>query len=167
MELTLYDLIDTYEYDELHDVFKGCYDEHYKRAGFEKVFNQLKDSTEISLNDCKICISRIDDPNPYDEVTDDKNQSLSYTSWSDWLGMNIDLETLKKYNSKEVICHCLWEMTSLGYDEEDIEEASRRVLSALANQNELDDLEEQEASKSILKKLLKHEIESSSSSEEF
>lgn len=57
--------------------------------------------------------------------------SLVYTPWEQWLGMDIDLQTLQDYTAAQVAAHCLWEMTFYGYEESQVQaerdELQRRV----------------------------------------
>ena len=49
------------------------------------------------------------------------NYAIEFTSWPEWLGMNISENSLKEYNELEIISHCLYEMTFVGYNEEEIQ----------------------------------------------
>lgn len=57
--------------------------------------------------------------------------AIELDPWSEWLGMEIDRETLGKYQAPEIVAHCLWEMTCFGFNEAAIgaqrEELQRRV----------------------------------------
>ena len=46
--------------------------------------------------------------------------AIEYTPWKEWLGMDVSLESLRKFNELEIISHCLYEMTFAGYDEDEI-----------------------------------------------
>ena len=52
------------------------------------------------------------------------NQEVTYgiefTDWAEWLGMEIDPETLSSYSEVDIIGHCLWEMTFFGYSQQAI-----------------------------------------------
>lgn len=43
--------------------------------------------------------------------------AIELEPWSEWLGMEIDPDTLAKYSESEIVAHCLWEMTCFGFDE--------------------------------------------------
>ena len=55
--------------------------------------------------------------------------SIEFAPWSEWLSMTIDSKTLKEFSPAEIAAHCLWEMTFIGFDEENIED----VLEDLKN----------------------------------
>jgi len=183
METTLYDLICAYDFVDLEEVFVKLYNEDYIRnsVGYESVFELLKeidDSTKLS--DYLIHIREGEEnkkKRPWHfvsgkRVEDDLYSDLSLTSWEEWLGMRISPETLLNHSGREIICYCLWEMTFYGYDEKQIDkkrkslenEYSRNIESLM---DELEDIDDDEEGKKILKELLKYEIESSSSEDDF
>jgi hypothetical protein len=53
--------------------------------------------------------------------------ALELRPWSEWLGMDIDADTLGKHLSSEIVAHCLREMTWFGFDETAID-AQRQEL---------------------------------------
>lgn len=57
--------------------------------------------------------------------------SLVYTPWEQWLGMDIDPQTLHAHTTAQIAAHCLWEMTFYGYEESQVQgerdELQRRV----------------------------------------
>jgi hypothetical protein len=70
---------------------------------------------------------------PPEMVKDDAigNREVSYaiefTDWAEWLGMEIDLETLLSYSEVDILGHCLWEMTFCGYSPEDVKRAMEEI----------------------------------------
>lgn len=48
----------------------------------------------------------------------DEQWSLVFTSWSEWLGMEVSSETLKAYSIHQIAAYCLYEMTFFGFTEE-------------------------------------------------
>ncbi len=68
--------------------------------------------------------------NPTPEPEDINNAlALEFTIWDKWLGMDINLLTLKEFTEPEIICHCLNEMTYAGFDEEDIQSEFSKLKS--------------------------------------
>ena len=55
--------------------------------------------------------------------------------------MTTQLKDLANYNSREILCHCLWEMTFYGYDEDTInghkEELDRRYEEMKSGKEDL------------------------------
>jgi hypothetical protein len=69
-----------------------------------------------------------------DEKTDADGTTwaIEFVPWNQWLGMEIDAPTLKKFASKklDLLCHCLWEMTYCGYDEKKIQDQIKEMTEA-------------------------------------
>jgi len=183
MEMTLYDLIDAYEYADLEDTFKSIYGKKYARnaIGFEEVFESLKEMEDSILSDYMLCISYVhEDDVEWHHVSgqvlgNDQSYGLSFQPWKEWLGMKISQETLLNYSARDIICHSLWEMTFHGYSEDAIKQKAKELseiieeldyaegVSVDAMMDEMSDLENEEESKTYLRNVLKHEIEDSSS----
>ncbi len=57
--------------------------------------------------------------------------ALELSPWSEWLGMGVPEELRRELGDAHVVAHCLYEMTTFGFDEESVraqrEELSRRV----------------------------------------
>jgi len=179
--MTFYELLDAYEFGDLEDTFANLYPKKFSRnvIGFEEAFEKLKEIDDVVDNGCSINIEHVEeeDIDSYNkvhgkDVSSPFNLDLSLTPWSEWLGMKFTQHVLKSYSIPEIICHCIWEMTFYGYNEVTI----RRTVSELENEakdfrsaeaifEEIKDIEEQHKSRDILARMLKDEIESSSSSE--
>jgi len=78
-----------------------------------------------------------------DDTKDENGRTISYaiefTEWKKWLGMSMAPETLKNFSELEIIAHCLYEMTFIGYDEEEIQEELKsleRTIEELKNLTE-------------------------------
>ena len=61
---------------------------------------------------------------------DHQSYALEFTSWAKWLGYEVEQATLKKMPKEEIVAHCLWEMTFIGFTQNKI----RRRLAALKKQ---------------------------------
>ncbi|HEY5462293.1 MAG TPA: DUF6557 family protein [Hanamia sp.] len=48
--------------------------------------------------------------------------AIEFTAWNKWLGMEIEENTLHHFSELEIISHCLYEMTFVSFDEEEIKE---------------------------------------------
>lgn len=59
-----------------------------------------------------------------------QSYALEYTPWSKWLGYEVDKKVLKKMPKEEIVAHCLWEMTFIGFTQSKI----RSRLSMLERQ---------------------------------
>jgi hypothetical protein len=116
-------------------------DEKENISGYEEVFNKLR-VLRPKESDISILVSWEKDDfdqtdyvnvsgyyNNPDKNTDELTNSLAieFTPWSDWLGMDVDPNTLKTFNELEIISHCLYEMTFVGFEEEEIQAEMDRI----------------------------------------
>jgi len=62
------------------------------------------------------------DPN---SITD--SYAIEFVEWKKWLGMDLAPETTKKFSDLEIIAHCLYEMTFIDYNEEEIKEQFDKI----------------------------------------
>jgi hypothetical protein len=116
-------------------------DEKNNISDYESVFNDLKcmipTETEIS-----IVVSRETDDfdnheyinvsgyynNPKDNDNELTNSlAIEFTSWDKWLGMDIDTKTLKDFTELEIISHCLFEMTFVSFEQDEIQEKMNKI----------------------------------------
>ena len=57
----------------------------------------------------------------YDPATDsayaneEVRYGLAFTSWSKWVGMEIEQKSLEAFNHSEIVAHCLWELSFNGF----------------------------------------------------
>jgi len=63
-----------------------------------------------------------------EEITE--SLALEFTSWSEWLGMTIDNDSIKHFSSYEIICYCLHEMTFMGFNQKEIENEWQKIKKA-------------------------------------
>lgn len=55
------------------------------------------------------------------------SQGIEFIPWRMWLGMDISNESLQSFSAQEIIIHCLYEMTFVGFTEEDIQKIISRM----------------------------------------
>ena len=67
--------------------------------------------------------------------------AIEFTPWSEWLGMDIDINTLETFNECEIIAHCLYEMTFCGFTEKDILAEWKKIEDAC---DEINNMTEEE-----------------------
>lgn len=57
--------------------------------------------------------------------------ALEFTPWPEWLGMNIDQESINLFSSYEIICHCLHEMTFMGFNQKEIDDECQKIKKSV------------------------------------
>ena len=110
-------------------------------SGYEEIFRQLV-SMPVIETDMIIEIKReIDDfdneeyidisgrkkNEPKDQKEQETSYALEFTPWSEWLGMQIDKNSIKNFTELEIISRCLFEMTFVGFDENEIQEELNKI----------------------------------------
>ena len=88
-----------------------------------------------------------------DDAEDENGSAISYaiefTAWKKWLGMDLDTETIKKFSELEIIAHCLYEMTFIGYDEEEIQEERNSIEKTIEEYKNLSENEKKQKTISL------------------
>jgi DNA gyrase/topoisomerase IV subunit A len=77
----------------------------------------------------------------HDQNSSSDTYSLTSTKWNEWLGMNINQNTLNEFNELEIISHCLYEMTFFAFDEEEIQNHLASLEESIEEYKELSDEE--------------------------
>ncbi|NLO51569.1 MAG: hypothetical protein GX103_10490, partial [Bacteroidales bacterium] len=71
-----------------------------------------------------------------------------------WLGMEISQESLQHFSELEIISHCLYEMTFVGFEEEEIQKELNSLEKSIEEYKNMTD-EEKKANTISLEELLK------------
>jgi hypothetical protein len=150
-------LIKSHKWLSIKEILFTLYPDQIKSvAGFGDVFDQLTKMHPIE-SEMEIVLSEQVEEDPEDSFVHVSGRKLNYepgqvpesfgldfVPWNEWLGMTIEKETLEKYTELEDICHCLYEMTFMGFDEEHIQ----RELKALTDEvEELTNMSDEERKK--------------------
>jgi len=109
-------------------------DEKENIPGYQKMYNQLQllspTPTEINIvvkweTDDFDGTKYVDVSGKYNNPKTEEeefSQALEFTPWNEWLAMEIASESLQDFNELEIIAHCIYEMTFVGFEEEEIQE---------------------------------------------
>jgi len=141
-------------------------DEEKNISGYQDVFEKL---LFMNAEDSEITIDVVHQKDDFDgeEYVDvsgsykhPKNeeekfsQAIEFIAWNKWLGMDISQESLLHFSELEIISHCLYEMTFIGFEEEDIREEFKTIENSIEDYKNMTD-EEQNANTTSLEDLLK------------
>ena len=141
-------------------------DEKENMAGYQKMFNKLQllspTPTDITIvvkweTDDFDGTKYVDVSGKYNNpktVEKEFSQALEFTPWSDWLAMEIASESLQDFNELEIIAHCLYEMTFVGFEEEEIQEKIQNIEAEAEKYKNMTE-EERKENTTSLDKLLK------------
>jgi hypothetical protein len=147
--------------------------------GYEKVFNSIK-ILSPQKSDITILLSHVlddFDKLEYIDVSGYKKNAitsinnftdslaLDFTPWEQWLGMDIDDDSLNNFSELEIICHCLYEMTFFSFDQKEIKNELTRINDLV---DEIDNMTEEEKKEKLipfdeLKKRFKNKLKNNNS----
>ena len=131
--MKLADIIFKSDWEVLDRYFKKYYPNDNTDC-YKEFLEDLKKLTPVE-SDMMILVDHIIEDHPFcDDIddwfsvhgiqkeseTDFQTYALEYSSFEEWLGMEISEETLKRYPKPFIIIHCLWEMTFCGFSNETI-----------------------------------------------
>ena len=141
-------------------------DEEKNISGYKKVFEELlfmhPDDSDISI---VVAHQKDDfDGEEYVDVSGKYNnpkneeekfsQAIEFTAWSKWLGMEISQESLLHFSELEIISHCLFEMTFVGFEEKEIQEELNSMEKSIEEYKNMTD-EDKKANTTSLEELMK------------
>lgn len=80
--------------------------------------------------------------------------AIEFSPWKEWLGMEVHHDNFTDFSELEILAHCLYEMTFVGFEEEDIQEELQRINEISEEYKNMTD-EEKQANTTSLEELLK------------
>jgi len=73
--------------------------------------------------------------------------ALEFEPWEQWLGMEIDPQTLRDYTAPQIVAHCLWEMALHGFEQSEIQAERDEIRRRI---EQLDSMTEEERKKYLV-----------------
>ena len=144
--------------EEVEKEFKEMYphlNSHIENGNVRKVFNELVSTEEKEAN----FIVRVEEgwciindkityqmkaerfPTPHNKIdTEDNDYSLSFISWDEVLGMEIDEKTLIAYSPTKILAVMIHEMTVYGFDSKSVQSQKNDFIKAILNNYKGEDL---------------------------
>lgn len=142
-------LVRTNSWLSLKQTFPNLYPKEKNHLdGYEQVFKSLLLLTPVpSKMSIQIQVITDDfDGEEYVHVSGiDKNDkgetswAIEFVPWEEWLDMEMDEDSLKHFTEPEILCHCLYEMTFMGFDQKGIQSQLQEMnedVEALKNMTE-------------------------------
>ena len=158
--MTFKQLLQTNSWINISCFFLETYpDAKENMEGYETVFEKLA-VMDPEETDMSIVISKekdgdeeyIDVSGLYNNPKNEEehySQGLEFTSWRQWLGMNISKDNLSNFSELEIIVHCLYEMTYVGFSEEDIQKRISRMEKSSKERESMTEEEQAEINASV------------------
>lgn len=143
-----------------HTLIQHYPEEEENLFAYKEVYEQLREM-QAGSTDMLICIKEVceEGEESYFDVygvngEDDENGesvcfALEFVDWELWLGMHIDEECLADLNELEIAAHCLYEMTYVSFDEEEIKRELKELLDSIEDLKELPDLKDDQQLKQM------------------
>jgi len=136
--MKLSELITRYTWQEVEPVYLELYPkEKRKRKRAREAFEYIQSLRSVGY-EMRIHLEYQDDEaGGYHDVSgrdgslrengQEECFGLFLMEWDEWLGMEIEAETLEKYSELDILCHCFWEMTWCGYTMEKVKKFRKRL----------------------------------------
>jgi len=166
------ELLIKHKWDNIKENLLKLYPDEIKNInGYEKTFNVLL-SKKVKKSNTTINIRHVDDDEfdehyfdvygtdgTMNEFAPDKEQTwgLDFCSHTDWISFKVSEELLKEMSELDVICHCLWELTFMGFNDKDIRKEKYKIRKAVK------DIKSGKAKLFPLEDLFKEELKSAKS----
>lgn len=136
--MKLSELISRYTWQEIEPVYLGLYPkEKRKRKKSREAFEYIQSLKPLGYEMRIHLECRDDEEGGYHDVSgrdgslrengQEECFGLFLMDWDEWLGMEIEAETLEKYSELDILCHCFWEMTWCGYSMEKVKKFRKRL----------------------------------------
>jgi hypothetical protein len=160
-------LLQTNSWLSVSAILLELYTEQEKNiSGYEELYEKLlfmnAEDSEIT-----ICVENVEDDFDGEQYVDvcgkylfpkneeeEYSQAIEFTAWNKWLGMEISEESLQSFTELEIIAHCLFEMTFVGFEEEEIQEKLNALEQDVEEYKNMTD-EEKKANKTSLEDIFK------------
>lgn len=113
---------------ETEIVLQQCYDDETNEESYVDVSGIKKDNQNLQLAE---------------------SLAIEFVPWVQWLGMTVSSSTLKQFTELEIISHCLYEMTFMGYDEKEIQKQLSDIKTTAEEYENMTPEERKNNSKSL------------------
>lgn len=168
---SLKDLILGYHWLSVSEIFFEIYPDQKEYAqSYAEVYERLRrmDPTEsefqiVLSHEMGLSVSE-EEEESYVSVSGKKTKPISseesdsyaieFQPWSEWLAMTISNVTYQNFSELEIIVHCLYEMTFIGFEEEIIQDKMKSLQKSIDDWNQLTE-EEKKAQSFTLEELKK------------
>ncbi len=125
------------------ELYRQYPEEEVNDEGYETVFGKLQ-MMRAQQSDTVIVLTLVADETLYDTpyvdvsgrklkspATDDvaaESYAIEFKPWDEWLGMTIDEQTAREFSETQILAHCLYEMTFVGFNQEEIQKRFEEIF---------------------------------------
>ncbi len=123
--MKFYELFKRYtDEDIIKQVIKLYPDQKKSKKGYQSALKELRKlkpkRTEFSIRVTKVRDGK-DRYEHVDGYRHGEGYGIEFTSWPEWLGMYIDMQSLYRIGHLDFLCHSLWEMTWSGFSNKEVQ----------------------------------------------
>ena len=165
--MKLYDLIKSNNWLSVELTLIKLYPDQDKMLDeYRNVYEKLKIIEPVDYDELEIILTEYDcDPNfesdkeTYVDVSGQKRildpnaitngYAIEFLEWDKWLGMDLARETIINFSELEIIAHCLYEMTFIDYEEDEIQEQFNSINDRIEEFKKLTDEEKEQKTVSL------------------
>ncbi len=146
--MKLKEIVERVKFNEVFNVIEEEYPDQkdLRDNYFEEVYRELKrtkpgDSEKFYIYISKEKENLLSDDSVYSEYYsvsaytegDPQSYSISFEPWEKWLDMEVEISPELDLKNKEIVAHCLWEMTFFGFDQGQIQETKESLIEMADN----------------------------------
>ena len=144
--MKLKQLVDRFKWEDIKGRFLKLYPDQKKNFNaHENVLNKLKKlkpKNSILLLDIDYSVDGLGDEKDWESwwnvsgynTKESVYYAIEFTSWQEWLGMDIRRETLRRLPDKDILVHSLFEMTFCGYSQQPIQRKINTMRKIVKNE---------------------------------
>jgi hypothetical protein len=165
--MKLYDLIKSNNWLSVELTLLELYPDQDKMLDeYRNVYEKLKIIEPVDYDELEIVLTEYDcDPNlesdkeTYVDVSGQKKipdpnaitngYAIEFLEWDKWLGMDLARETIINFSELEIIAHCLYEMTFIDYEEDEIQGQFNSINDRIEEFKKLTDEEKEQKTISL------------------
>lgn len=135
--MNLKTILDMYSWEQIREELLHQYpDQKASIDGYRGVVASLRSITPV-VHDLLLSVMWVTDDydgTPYVDVSGVLKESehpdhcLMFTEWELWLGSEISPESLLEFSPLEILVHCLWELTFVGYTQGEIRQQRDAIM---------------------------------------
>lgn len=162
--MTFKELIQKNTWETLATPFLEIYPEAEENMqGYKMVFEKLKTMNPKETNMWLVLKKETSGEETYVDVaglhkhpkTEEEKyaQGIEFLSWYNWLDLDIQKETLQTFSEQEILVHCLYEMTYVGFSEEQIQERVKKINQNREEEEPMTEEDYEETRKAVMEML--------------
>lgn len=123
--MKLYQILENTSWFSVWDRFTNLYPLQARaKANCSEVYNEMKSKTPVNSQTTIVLVEkrhsmRNGSSSSIDIIgrlpNNDLDYAIEFSPWEEWLGMEVDAGTLSQYSHNDILAHCIFGMSGVGY----------------------------------------------------